>query len=126
MTHSISAGLDYAAVGPEHARLRDIGRAEYTCADDREALATLQTLAKTEGIMPALESAHAIAKVIKRAPSLHSDQVLLVNLSGRGDKDLDTVTQALAEQMDMPGVPGNTAHEKGCILPVVIVHKRDR
>ena len=74
------------------------GRAEYTYADDREALAAFQTLAKTEGILPALESAHAIAEVIKRAPSLHSDQVLLVNLSGRGDKDLDTVTQALAEQ----------------------------
>ena len=97
-THSISAGLDYPAVGPEHARLRDLGRAEYTYADDREALAAFQTLAKTEGILPALESAHAIAEVIKRAPEMRSDQIILVNLSGRGDKDLDTITRALAEQ----------------------------
>ena len=98
-THSISAGLDYPAVGPEHARLRELGRAEYTYADDREALAAFQTLAKTEGILPALESAHAIAEVIKRAPATAvSDQIILVNLSGRGDKDLDTVTRALAEQ----------------------------
>jgi tryptophan synthase beta chain len=97
-THSISAGLDYPAVGPEHARLRELGRAEYTYADDREALAAFQTLAKTEGILPALESAHAIAEVIKRAPEMRSDQIILVNLSGRGDKDLDTVTAALAEQ----------------------------
>ena len=83
-THSISAGLDYPAVGPEHARLRDLGRAEYTYADDREALAVFQTLARTEGILPALESAHAIAEVIKRAPEMRSDQIILVNLSGRG------------------------------------------
>jgi tryptophan synthase beta chain len=97
-THSISAGLDYPAVGPEHARLRELGRAEYTYADDRQALAAFQTLAKTEGILPALESAHAIAEVIKRAPEMRSDQIILVNLSGRGDKDLDTITRALAEQ----------------------------
>ena len=96
-THSISAGLDYPAVGPEHAWLRDLGRAEYTYADDREALAAFQTLAKTEGILPALESAHAIAEVIKRAPEMRSDQIILVNLSGRGDKDLDTITRALAD-----------------------------
>jgi tryptophan synthase beta chain len=94
-THSISAGLDYPAVGPEHAHLRDLGRAEYTVADDDEALAAFQLLARTEGILPALESAHAIAEAVKRAPRMRKDQVLLVNLSGRGDKDLETVLGAL-------------------------------
>lgn len=97
-THSVSAGLDYPAVGPEHAHLRDIGRAEYTVADDNEALAAFQLLARTEGILPALESAHAIAEVVKLAPTLRGNQVILVNLSGRGDKDLDTVTRILAER----------------------------
>ena len=95
LTHSISAGLDYAAVGPEHAYLRDLGRAEYTSADDNEALDAFQRLARTEGILPALESSHAIAEAIKLAPKMGRDQILLVNLSGRGDKDLDTVTKAL-------------------------------
>lgn len=95
LTHSISAGLDYAAVGPEHAYLRDLGRAEYTSADDNEALDAFQRLARTEGILPALESSHAIAEAIKLAPKMGKDQILLVNLSGRGDKDLDTVTKAL-------------------------------
>ena len=90
-THSISAGLDYAAVGPEHAFLRDSGRATYTSATDAEALAAFDMLCRTEGIIPALESAHAIAEAIKRAPTLSRDEILLVNLSGRGDKDLDTV-----------------------------------
>ena len=94
-THSISAGLDYAAVGPEHSWLREIGRADYTIATDDEALAAFQLLTKWEGILPALESAHAIAEVIKLAPTMRSDQIILVNLSGRGDKDLDTVIQAL-------------------------------
>jgi tryptophan synthase beta chain len=97
-THSISAGLDYAAVGPEHAFLRDTGRAEYTTADDEEALAAFQLLARTEGILPALESAHAIAEVVKLAPKMRRDQTILVNLSGRGDKDLDSVLRALAER----------------------------
>jgi tryptophan synthase beta chain len=97
-THSISAGLDYAAVGPEHAYLRDTGRAQYTSADDDEALAAFQLLARTEGILPALESAHAIAETIRRAPALPGDRILLVNLSGRGDKDLDSVVQALKEK----------------------------
>jgi tryptophan synthase beta chain len=96
-THSISAGLDYAAVGPEHAHLRDLGRGEYTWADDKEALAAFQLLARTEGILPALESAHAVAEVIRRGPTLPADHILLVNLSGRGDKDLDTVMHALGE-----------------------------
>jgi len=94
-THSISAGLDYAAVGPEHAYLRETGRAEYTSVEDREALDAFQQLALIEGILPALESAHAVAEAIRRAPGLKADQILLVNLSGRGDKDLDTVTRAL-------------------------------
>ena len=97
-THSISAGLDYPAVGPEHALLRDLGRAEYTYATDEQALEAFQLLARTEGILPALESAHAIAEVVLRAPKLSADQILLVNLSGRGDKDLDSVIKALKER----------------------------
>lgn len=97
-THSISAGLDYPAVGPEHAFLHDTGRAEYFAADDISALAAFQRLARTEGILPALESSHAIAEAIVRAPKMTPQQILLVNLSGRGDKDLDTVIKALAAQ----------------------------
>jgi len=94
-THSISAGLDYASVGPEHAFLRDTERAFYTYATDEEALASLQTLSRTEGIIPALESAHGLAEAIKRAPSMPRSSIILVNLSGRGDKDLNTVMSAL-------------------------------
>ncbi|MDK1082243.1 MAG: tryptophan synthase subunit beta [Anaerolineae bacterium] len=94
-THSISAGLDYAAVGPEHAHLRDLERASYTYATDEEALEAFSLLCKTEGIIPALESSHAVAEAIKRAPKMRKDQVILINLSGRGDKDLDTVTDLL-------------------------------
>lgn len=94
-THSISAGLDYAAVGPEHAFLRQIERAHYTLATDDEALAAFQLLSQLEGIIPALESAHAIAEAIKLAPTMPRDAIVLVNLSGRGDKDLDTVIAAL-------------------------------
>jgi len=94
-THSISAGLDYAAVGPEHAMLRDAERAFYTSATDEEALAAFSRLCKLEGIIPALESAHAVAEVIKRAPLMRKDQVILVNLSGRGDKDLNTVIKEM-------------------------------
>jgi tryptophan synthase beta chain len=90
-THSVSAGLDYAAVGPEHALLRDMERAFYTYATDDEALNAFSLLCKTEGIIPALESAHAVAEAVKRAPRMGRDQILLVNLSGRGDKDLNTV-----------------------------------
>jgi tryptophan synthase beta chain len=88
LTHSISAGLDYAAVGPEHSYLRDAGRIEYDYATDDEALAAFRTLAETEGIIPALETAHAIAHVIKIAPSMPSDKLIIVNCSGRGDKDV--------------------------------------
>lgn len=97
-THSVSAGLDYAAVGPEHAMLRDNERAFYTSATDEEALNAFQTLCHTEGIIPALESSHAIAEVIKKAPTMRKDQVILVNLSGRGDKDLNTVIQELGNR----------------------------
>jgi len=93
-THSISAGLDYAAVGPEHAWLRSLGRAEYAYVTDDEALDAFEQLAKLEGILPALESAHAIAHAVKIAPRLGRDAVLLVNLSGRGDKDVQTVEKA--------------------------------
>lgn len=90
-THSISAGLDYAAVGPEHSLLRETGRAQYTDVTDDEALNAFHLLARLEGILPALESSHALAYAIKRAPLLSKDKVLLVNLSGRGDKDLETI-----------------------------------
>jgi tryptophan synthase beta chain len=96
LTHSISAGLDYAAVGPEHAWLRAIGRAEYAHASDEEALDAFGALAKLEGILPALESAHAIAYARRFAPTLDQDDVVLVNLSGRGDKDVQTVEKKLA------------------------------
>jgi tryptophan synthase beta chain len=96
LTHSISAGLDYAAVGPEHAWLRDIGRAEYTWIDDEQALEGFQRLAREEGIIPALESSHAVAHACRLAATMPSDALLLVNLSGRGDKDVMSVQKALA------------------------------
>jgi tryptophan synthase beta chain len=98
-THSVSAGLDYAAVGPEHAHLRDLGRAEYTYASDGEALEAFQLLTRSEGIIPALESAHAVAEAVKRAPQMSPEEIVLVNLSGRGDKDLDTVVKALGMEV---------------------------
>jgi tryptophan synthase beta chain len=97
-THSISAGLDYPAVGPEHAHLREIGRAEYTSADDNAALEAFTLLARAEGILAALESAHAVAEAARLAPTLPVDALLLVNLSGRGDKDLDTITRLLSQR----------------------------
>jgi tryptophan synthase beta chain len=100
LTHSISAGLDYAAVGPEHSHLRSIGRADYAYATDDEALAAFHVLASTEGIIPALESAHAIAHAIRIAPAMSPDQILLLNLSGRGDKDV----QQIAERESGPSV----------------------
>src|SRR5262249_4697171 len=95
LTHSVSAGLDYASVGPEHAYLHDNGRAEYVSANDEEALEAFQSLAKLEGIIPALESSHAVAHVIKLAPQLSRDEIILINLSGRGDKDVNTVAEHL-------------------------------
>ena len=95
LTHSISAGLDYAAVGPEHAWLRDLGRTEYAHVSDAEALDGFQTLARLEGILPALESAHAVAYTKQLAPSVTDGAVILINLSGRGDKDVQSVTEAM-------------------------------
>ena len=95
LTHSISAGLDYAAIGPEHASLHDSGRAEYTWIDDAAALEAFQRVGREEGILPALESSHAIAHVCRLAPQLSRDAILLVNLSGRGDKDVLSVQKAL-------------------------------
>ncbi len=94
-THSIAAGLDYPGVGPEHAWLKDTGRAQYVAVTDAEALEGLKLLSETEGIIPALESAHAVAYAVKLAPKLPREQVMVVNLSGRGDKDMQTVAQAL-------------------------------
>jgi tryptophan synthase beta chain len=93
-THSISAGLDYPSVGPEHSYLRDLGRVEYTHATDREALEAFQLLCRLEGIIPALESAHAVAEAIKRAALMDAGRVIMVNLSGRGEKDLNSVAEA--------------------------------
>ena len=97
LTHSISAGLDYAAVGPEHAYLHESGRVEYSYATDTEALAAFKELAHTEGILPALESAHAMAAVIKLAPTLPRDAILIANLSGRGDKDVEQAARYLLD-----------------------------
>jgi tryptophan synthase beta chain len=92
-THSVSAGLDYASVGPEHAHLRELGRAEYVSADDAEALEAFDLLSRREGIIPALESAHAISYAVKLAKELGTSGLIIVNLSGRGDKDVDTVAK---------------------------------
>jgi len=92
-THSISAGLDYPGVGPEHAWLKDTHRAEYVAINDDEALHAFHTLCRMEGIIPALESSHAVAQAMKMAPTMSGDKILLVNLSGRGDKDMATVAE---------------------------------
>ena len=94
-THSVSAGLDYASIGPEHAMLHDSGRATYTSATDDEALHATKVLSRTEGIIPALESAHAIAEAIKLAPKMGKDKIMIVNVSGRGDKDIGILTREL-------------------------------
>src|ERR1700716_1492762 len=101
LTHSVSAGLDYAAVGPEHSYLRDLGRVEYTYATDDEALDGFRVLSETEGIIPALETAHAIAHVIKNASNMKREQIVIVNCSGRGDKDVDAAAAAF-------GLKGNS------------------
>jgi tryptophan synthase beta chain len=95
LTHSVSAGLDYASIGPEHAALHDSGRAEYTSVTDAEALEATQLLARTEGIIPALESAHAVAECVKRAPRMSGSDVVIVNVSGRGDKDMGILAREL-------------------------------
>jgi tryptophan synthase beta chain len=105
-THSISAGLDYPSVGPEHAWLRETGRAEYTRASDQEALEACILLARTEGILPALESAHAVAEALKRSSTMKKSELLVVNLSGRGDKDIGI----LRESLKLNTSPGTVAH----------------
>ena len=116
-THSISAGLDYPGVGPEHAWLKDIGRAEYVGVTDTEALAAFHYLCRTEGIIPALESSHAIAYAMKMAKTMRSDQHILVNLSGRGDKDIGTVADlSQADFYCRPSCRGQTV--KGDVHPV--------
>jgi len=108
-THSISAGLDYPGVGPEHAYLKDIGRAEYVGVTDKEALEAFHRLCRTEGIIPALESSHAVAHAMKLAPTLRPDQHILVNLSGRGDKDIGTVADLSGTEFyDRPSQRGVT------------------
>ena len=97
--HSISAGLDYPGIGPEHAWLKDIGRVEYVSATDTEALDAFQLLCRTEGIIPALEPAHALAHVQKLAPTLDRDAIVLMNLCGRGDKDIFSVAQHLGVEL---------------------------
>jgi tryptophan synthase beta chain len=94
-THSVSAGLDYPSIGPEHAWLKDLGRADYVPASDKEALEATTLLARTEGIIPALESAHAVAEVVKRAPKMKKSEIVLVNISGRGDKDIGILRENL-------------------------------
>jgi len=94
-THSVSAGLDYPSIGPEHAFLHDSGRVTYTSVSDSEALDAFQLLSKLEGIIPALESAHAVAHAIKAASKMKETEVVVVNLSGRGDKDVNTVREHL-------------------------------
>jgi tryptophan synthase beta chain len=95
LTHSVSAGLDYASIGPEHAALHDSGRAEYVTATDQAALDATVRLARTEGILPALESAHAIAECIRMAPGLSRHDILIINVSGRGDKDMGILSREL-------------------------------
>jgi tryptophan synthase beta chain len=95
LTHSVSAGLDYPAIGPEHAELHDQGRAEYVSATDQEALDACQSLARLEGIIPALESSHAVAECIKRAPKMQPSDIVIVNVSGRGDKDIGILRENL-------------------------------
>jgi tryptophan synthase beta chain len=94
-THSVSAGLDYAALGPEHAYLHDTGRVKYVSVSDDDALEAFQLLSRTEGIIPALESSHAIAHVVRTAPEMSRDSIIIVNLSGRGDKDVNSVAEIL-------------------------------
>lgn len=101
ITHSVSAGLDYAAVGPEHAWLRETKRATYTYATDKEAIDAFLLLTKLEGIIPALESAHAVAKAVELAPKMSKDQIIIVNLSGRGDKDVAQLAQLLNMQLPL-------------------------
>ena len=104
LTHSVSAGLDYAAVGPEHSHLRDLGRVDYAFATDEEALAAFHELACTEGIIPALETAHAVAHTMRAAPAMRPDEIVLINLSGRGDKDVQQVAAMIEAKSSSDGI----------------------
>ena len=106
-THSVSAGLDYASVGPEHAMLHDSGRATYVSCSDEDALKATVTLSRTEGIVPALESAHAVAEAMRLASTMSPDEIILVNLSGRGDKDMGI----LARELHLGGAPAENVGE---------------
>ena len=97
--YSVSAGLDYPGVGPEHAYLHDIGRIRYTSVTDNEALSAFQLLCRTEGIMPAIESSHALAQAVKEVPEMRKDEIAVINLSGRGDKDVHTVAKYLGKEI---------------------------
>ena len=108
-THSVSAGLDYASVGPEHAMLHDSGRAEYVSCSDDEALKATVALSRTEGIVPALESAHAVAEAMRMAPAMGRDEILMVNLSGRGDKDMGI----LSRELHLGGAPAENVGHSG-------------
>jgi tryptophan synthase beta chain len=103
LTHSVSAGLDYASVGPEHAYLRDAGRIEYTHATDAKALEAFKRCGELEGIIPALESAHAVAHAFKIVPQMQPDQIVVINMSGRGDKDVQEAARCLGEDLEVPG-----------------------
>ncbi len=111
--HSVSAGLDYPGVGPEHAYFADAGIAEYVAVDDRDALAAFRRVAELEGIIPALETAHAFAYVLQEAPTMSADEIVVVNLSGRGDKDVAEVARLLAEPGRLANEPGRLANEPG-------------
>lgn len=116
-THSVSAGLDYPAIGPEHALLADEGRIEYTRASDSEAIAAFDLLARTEGILPALETAHALAYAAKVAPHLSRRRVILINLSGRGDKDVESVQNWRAKQAERTGAEGSATSAEVTVHP---------
>ena len=122
-THSVSAGLDYPAIGPEHALLKDIGRVEYESINDEEAIEAFHKLSSTEGILPALESSHAIAQAMKIAPRLSKRAIVLVNLSGRGDKDVESVLRYEAEraerQCESPEREGDSDAAKVAVHPAV-------
>jgi tryptophan synthase beta chain len=111
MTHSVSAGLDYASVGPEHSHLRDEGRVEYTSVNDDEALESFQLLGRIEGIIPALESAHAVAHAVKIVPKMDSSDIVIINLSGRGDKDVQVVSEILAQRNEQKNRQRNKQEE---------------
>ena len=117
--HSVSAGLDYPGVGPEHSFFHDTGRVEYVTVNDDEAIKAFQVLCHIEGIIPALESSHALADVIRRAPTLPKDHIMVMNLSGRGDKDMDSVAHYLEQHPETPldGVAdAHTAGQQEAIL----------